>query len=37
MIVAVDDTEAARTLLHVHQAIETMLPLAPAAPAGMVS
>lgn len=37
MIVAVDDAEAARTLLHVHQAIETMLPLAPAAPAGMVS
>lgn len=37
MIVAVDDIEAARTLLHVHQALETMLPLAPAAPAGMVS
>lgn len=37
MIVAVDDAEAVRTLLHVHHAMETMLPLAPAAPAGLVS
>ena len=37
MIVAVDDAESARTLLHVHQALQVMLPLAPAAPAGMVS
>ncbi|MES3034487.1 MAG: hypothetical protein V4813_10885 [Gemmatimonadota bacterium] len=37
MIVAVDDDEAARTSLHVHQALETMMPLAPAAPAGLVS
>ena len=37
MIVAVDDTEAARTSLHVHQVLETMMPLAPAAPAGLVS
>ena len=37
MIVSVDDDEATRTQLHVHQAIETLLPLAPAAPAGLVS
>jgi len=37
MIVSVDDDEAMRTQLHVHQAIETLLPLAPAAPAGLVS
>jgi hypothetical protein len=37
MIVAVDDLEAARTQLHVHQALETLLPLAPGAPAGLMS
>ena len=37
MIVSVDDTEAARTALHVNQIMETTLPLAPAAPAGLVS
>ena len=37
MIVAVDDTEAVRTSLHVNQTLETHLPLAPAAPAGLVS
>ena len=37
MIVSVDDTEAARTALHVNQALETNLPLAPGAPAGLVS
>jgi hypothetical protein len=37
MIVGVDDAEAARTSLHVNQALETLMPLAPAAPAGLVS
>jgi hypothetical protein len=37
MIVAIDDIEAARTSLHVNQTLETALPLAPAAPAGLVS
>ncbi len=37
MIVAVDDSEAARTMLHVNQVLETSFPLAPAAPAGLVS
>ena len=37
MIVSIDDTEAARTSLHVNQVMETTLPLAPAAPAGLVS
>jgi hypothetical protein len=37
MIVAIDDVEAARTSLHVNQVMETTLPLAPAAPAGLVS
>jgi hypothetical protein len=37
MIVAVDDTEATRTALHVNQVLESALPLAPAAPAGLMS
>jgi hypothetical protein len=37
MIVSVDDAEAVRTSLHVNQTLETHLPLAPAAPAGLVS
>lgn len=37
MIVAVDDAEAARTALHVNQVLATALPLAPPAPAGLVS
>jgi hypothetical protein len=37
MIVAIDDVEATRTSLHVNQILETQLPLAPAAPAGLVS
>lgn len=37
MIVAIDDAEAARTSIHVNQALETRLPLAPAAPAGLLS
>jgi hypothetical protein len=37
MIVAVDDAEAVRTALHVNQVLQTSLPLAPAAPAGLVS
>ena len=37
MIVSVDDAEAARTSLHVNQSLETRMPLAPAAPAGLVS
>ena len=37
MIVAVDDAEAARTSLHVNQVLATSLPLAPPAPAGLVS
>lgn len=37
MIVAVDDAEAARTALHVNQVLATSLPLAPPAPAGLVS
>jgi hypothetical protein len=37
MITAVDDLEAARTALHVNQALATTMPLAPPAPAGLVS
>jgi hypothetical protein len=37
MIVAIDDVEATRTALHVNQVLDTILPLAPAAPAGLVS
>lgn len=37
MIVAVDDAEAARTALHVNQVLESMMPLAPGAPAGLLS
>jgi len=37
MIVAVDDVEAARTALHVNKVLESALPLAPAAPAGLLS
>ncbi len=37
MLVAIDDVEAARNALHVTQVLDTMLPLAPAAPAGLVS
>ena len=33
MIVAVDDTEATRTSLHVNQVMETLMPLTPAASA----
>jgi hypothetical protein len=37
MLVAIDEVEAARTSLHVNQVMETSFPLAPAAPAGLVS
>lgn len=37
MIVVIDDQEAARTSLQVHQVLDSMLPLAPAAPAGLMS
>ena len=37
MRMAIDDVEASRTALQVNQALETRLPLAPAAPAGLVS
>jgi hypothetical protein len=37
MLVSLDDVEAVRTALHVNQVLDTMLPLAPAAPAGLVS
>jgi hypothetical protein len=37
MLVAIDDTEAARNSLHVNQVLDALLPLAPAAPAGLVS
>jgi hypothetical protein len=37
MIVSIDDAEASRTSLHVNQIVESMLPLAPAAPAGLLS
>ncbi len=37
MITAIDDLEASRTALHVNQALATTMPLAPAAPAGLVS
>jgi len=37
MIVSIDDAEASRTSLHVNQVLESMLPLAPAAPAGLLS
>ena len=37
MRMAIDDVEALRTALQVNQALETRLPLAPAAPAGLVS
>ena len=37
MIVSLDDAEASRTSLHVNQVLESMLPLAPAAPAGLLS
>ncbi|HYW50948.1 MAG TPA: hypothetical protein VE861_10090 [Gemmatimonadaceae bacterium] len=37
MIVAIDDVESARTALHVNQVLESMLPLAPPAPAGLLS
>ena len=37
MLVAIDDIEAARNSLHVNQVLDSLLPLAPAAPAGLVS
>ena len=37
MLVAIDDMEAARNSLHVNQVLDSLLPLAPAAPAGLVS
>lgn len=37
MTVSIDDMEASRTSLHVNQVLESMLPLAPAAPAGLLS
>ncbi len=37
MIVAIDDAEATRTALHVNQVLESMMPLAPSAPAGLLS
>ena len=37
MLVAIDDVEAARNSLHVNQVLDSMLPLAPAAPAGLLS
>ncbi|MBC7562156.1 MAG: hypothetical protein H7305_04500 [Gemmatimonadaceae bacterium] len=37
MLVSIDDVEASRTALHVTQVLESMLPLAPGAPAGLLS
>ena len=37
MLVSIDDVEASRTKLHVTQVLESMLPLAPGAPAGLLS
>ena len=37
MLVSIDDVEASRTALHVTRVLESMLPLAPGAPAGLLS